>query len=45
VSPADFSATLFHCLGLPSDATVPDRLGRPVAISEGRAIHGLLEGT
>ena len=44
VSPADFAATLYHCLGLPPDATVPDRLGRPVNISEGRAITGLLEG-
>ena len=44
VSPADFAATLFHCLGLPPDATVPDRLGRPVAISDGRAIGALLDG-
>ena len=44
VSPADFAATLYHCLGLPPDATVPDRLGRPVNISDGRAITGLLEG-
>ena len=45
VSPADFAATLYHCLGLPPDATAPDRLGRPVSISEGRAVTGLLEGT
>jgi hypothetical protein len=44
VSPADFAATLYHCLGLPADATVPDRLGRPVAISDGRAVSGLLNG-
>ncbi len=44
VSPADFSATLFHCLGLRADATVPDRLGRPVAISDGRPVAALLEG-
>jgi hypothetical protein len=41
VSPAAFSATLYHCLGLPADAEIPDRLGRPVKISEGQPITAL----
>ncbi len=44
VSPADFAATLYHCLGLPPEAEVPDRLGRPVRIAEGQPVRGLLEG-
>jgi hypothetical protein len=44
VSPADFAATLYHCLGLAPDAMVPDRLGRPVKISEGQPVAALLDG-
>ncbi len=44
VSPADFAATLYHCLGLPPEAEVPDRLGRPVRIAEGQPVRALLEG-
>ena len=44
VSPADFAATLYHCLGLAPDAEVPDRLGRPVRIAEGQPVRALLEG-
>jgi hypothetical protein len=39
VGPQDFTATLFHALGLPP--TMPDRLNRPVPISRGRALHEL----
>lgn len=42
VSPAAFSATLYHCLGVKPDATIPDRLGRPVYVSEGQPISALL---
>jgi hypothetical protein len=42
VSPAGFSATLYHCLGVAPDAEVPDRLGRPVKVSEGQPITGLI---
>jgi hypothetical protein len=42
VSPGAFAATLFHCLGIPPDAEIPDRLGRPVKIAEGNPIQALL---
>jgi uncharacterized protein (DUF1501 family) len=45
VSPADFAATIYHCLGHTAAEVVPDRLGRPVNITEGRAVEGLLAGT
>lgn len=42
VSPADFAATLYHCLGVEPDAEIADRLGRPVRVIEGRPILSLL---
>jgi hypothetical protein len=42
VTPASFAATLYHCLGVAADAEVPDRLGRPVKVSEGQPIAALL---
>lgn len=42
VKPAAFAATLYHCLGVSSDAEVPDRLGRPIRVTEGEAIAGLV---
>ena len=42
VSPAAFAATLYHCLGIAPDAEIPDRLGRPVKVTEGEPIRGLL---
>jgi hypothetical protein len=44
MSPADFAATLYHCLGLTPEAEIPDRLGRPVRIAEGEPVGALLEG-
>jgi hypothetical protein len=35
VSPADICATVYQCLGIDPDMTVPDRAGRPVAINQG----------
>src|SRR5262249_22579269 len=35
VRPADICATVYHCLGIDPDVTVPDRSGRPVAINQG----------
>jgi hypothetical protein len=35
VSPADLCATIYHCLGIDPDMTVPDRSGRPVPVSQG----------
>jgi hypothetical protein len=43
VSPAAFAATLYHCLGVLPDAEIPDRLGRPVKITEGQPVRTLLD--
>jgi hypothetical protein len=42
VSPGAFAATLYHCLGVPSDAEIPDRLGRPTKVAEGLPVRTLL---
>ena len=43
VSADAFAATLYHCLGVPPETTIPDRLGRPVKVTEGEPIHALVE--
>ncbi len=35
VSTSDICATIYHCLGIDPDMTVPDRTGRPVPIAHG----------
>lgn len=35
VSTADVCATIYHCLGIHPDSTVPDRAGRPVPVANG----------
>ena len=42
VSPGAFAATLYHCLGVPADAEIPDRLGRPVKVAEGMPVPALI---
>jgi hypothetical protein len=42
VSPGAFAATLYHCLGVPLDAEIPDRLGRPAKVAEGLPLRALL---
>jgi hypothetical protein len=42
VSPADFAATLFHCLGVRGETELHDRLGRPLKVCQGRPIGPLL---
>jgi hypothetical protein len=43
VSPADICCTVYECLGIDPDMTVPDKTGRPVAISQGgRPIKAIL---
>src|SRR5262249_58198575 len=33
ISPKDILATIYHLLGIDPNTTIPDRLGRPVAIA------------
>lgn len=43
VSTADVCATIYSCLGIDPDSTVPDRSGRPVAVAlGGRPVHEIL---
>jgi hypothetical protein len=43
VSPKDILATMYHLLGIDPEATIRDRLGRPIAIAgEGKVRHELL---
>lgn len=35
VRPADICATIYQCLGIDPERLIPDRDGRPVAISQG----------
>ncbi len=41
-SPADLAATVYHCLGVDPHTQVTDRLGRPMALCEGRAVEAVL---
>jgi len=43
VSPAEICATIYECLGISPDMTVPDRAGRPVPVAQGgQAIRDIL---
>jgi hypothetical protein len=43
VSTADICATIYECLGIDHDMTVPDRSGRPVAVAQGgRVIRDIM---
>jgi hypothetical protein len=42
VRPADYLATIFHCLGFDPDAMVQDVEGRPLPVSRGRVIEAVL---
>jgi uncharacterized protein DUF1501 len=42
VSPADLAATIYHCLGLDPRAHVSDQQGRPLVVSAGNVVQGLL---
>jgi Protein of unknown function (DUF1501) len=41
VSPADLTATIYHALGVPPDATLQDREGRPAVLTEGKPLLAL----
>ncbi len=42
VSPADIAATIYHCLGIDPRAHVTDQQGRPLVVSAGQPVQGLL---
>jgi hypothetical protein len=42
VSPADFAATVYHCLGVRSETELHDRLGRPMKVCQGQPVGPLL---
>ncbi|MCA9079714.1 MAG: DUF1501 domain-containing protein [Planctomycetaceae bacterium] len=42
VQPCDYLATVFHCLGFAPDTIVHDVEGRPLPISRGKVLDGLL---
>jgi len=37
-SPQDYAATIYHALGIDPAVKLPDRLGRPLAVCQGRAL-------
>lgn len=41
VSPQDYAATVLHALGIDPHTMVPDKLGRPIAVNEGKVIRGV----
>ena len=41
VSPADLTATMYHTLGIDPETPTSDRLGRPLPLTEGKALTGL----
>jgi hypothetical protein len=39
----DIVATIYHCLGIDPETTIPDRQGRPIPIAHGGApVEGIL---
>lgn len=42
IDPADFAATLYHLLGVPSDTLLSDAVGRPHHLIVGKAINDVL---
>jgi hypothetical protein len=44
VTPAEFAATVYHCLGIPGHTTITDSLGRPYRLVEAEPVAGLLAG-
>jgi len=43
-SPDDIGATVYHLLGIPPEAEIRDRLGRPAALNRGQVIAPLFNG-
>jgi len=42
VSPQDLTATILHCLGYESHTEIRDTLGRPIAVSKGEVVKGIM---
>lgn len=42
VLPQDLTATILHCLGIPPDSHIQDRLGRPIAACTGELVRQIL---
>lgn len=42
VSPADISATIYHCLGISPETEIRDQINRPLRISTGDPVRSLL---
>jgi uncharacterized protein (DUF1501 family) len=42
IRPADYLATVFHCLGYEAETQIHDMAGRPLPISRGHVIHEVL---
>ena len=42
MTPADFTATIYHCLGIDPHAETRDQTGRPFALSHGNPITELV---
>jgi hypothetical protein len=44
VTPAQFAATIYHCLGIRPDTEIRDGLGRPYRLAEAEPVTVLLDG-
>jgi hypothetical protein len=42
VTPQDLTATILHCLGIPTESELHDNLGRPLAVTRGEIIRQVL---
>jgi hypothetical protein len=42
VTPDDLAATIFHCLGVPPETELRNRVGQPVPVSRGRVLDSLM---
>jgi hypothetical protein len=42
VLPQDLHATIYHCLGIPTETEIHDTLGRPLAICRGEPVRAIL---
>ena len=40
--PQDLHATIYHCLGIPTDAEIHDGLGRPLPVTRGEVVRAIL---